>query len=428
MSKNKKKKNKKYIEKVNINEFKEKLQKFSNTLFFLKNKNFYNPSLEKSQSQIKVKMPKIFSIIEDPEGVFSILKKVLDASGDLTEKIDFDYSKVEKLDLGAVLLKNIICLCLHKKGIDFSGNFPGVNDYDSEGKIKEKYKEAIEIMIYSGIFKVLDLDPEKYIGKRKRPLTLELKGSGKNYINIPCKKIKLGRIEDEITQYFNNALRNSVGKELNENGVRIFDKIIGEVIANCEEHSGEFNQYFCSGHYTQLTNELGRYQLTMFNFGQTIAEGLKKSENIPPKIKERIDELIKIHTEKKFFFEKKWDEESLLTLYSLQNRVSRMYNEKKRRGTGTIRMLNSFQEVGGCSDKKNIPKMTIISGKTQIIIDNSKICKLNAKKITFNKSKKLEDPPSLEHVKKIETYFPGTIISLNIYLDKDWIEKKQQSQ
>ncbi|MGL5049217.1 MAG: hypothetical protein ACRC6A_02130 [Fusobacteriaceae bacterium] len=422
------KKRKKYKEKINIHEFKEELKKFSNTLFFLNKKGFYSPDVNKSSKVVKIKMPKTFSIIENPDTVFNILKEILNSSYSLTEEIDFDYSEVEKVDLGAVLLKNVICLCLRERGMNFSGNFPGVNDLDSSKEIKGKYKEAIEIIIYSGIFKVLQMNPDEYIGKRSRPLTLELRGNGKNYINIPCKKIKLGRVEYEITEYFNKVLKVSVGKQLTENGVRVFDKIIGEVVANCQEHSGDFNQYFCSGHYTQLTEGVGRYQLTIFNLGQTIAEGLENSKHIPDTLKARIEELIKIHSEKKYLWSKSWDKESLLTLYSLQNKVSRMYNEKKVRGTGTVRMLKSFQEVGGCCKDDCIPKMTIISGSTQIIIDNSKICELNQKQITFNESKKLEDPPNQNYVKKISSFFPGTIISLNIYLDKTWIENQQNSQ
>ena len=69
--------------------------------------------------------------------------------------------------------------------------------------------------------------------------------------------------------------------------------------------------------------------------------------------------------------------------------------------------------------------MTIISGNSQIIINNDdEICKIENKQISFNKEKSLDYKPDERYVKKLERYFPGTIISLNIFLDRNWLEDK----
>lgn len=411
-----------------ISEFKKQCKEFSPTLDFLKKKRFLQENLSDEWERLEITMPKTFSLIENPDEVFSVLKCITAAAfNKKIKEINFDYSKSENLEIGALTLKNIICLNLMKKNIILGGNFPGVKDRNEDGSIKEKYKKAIEILVHSGLFNALRLNPEEFFDKVNVPIKLPLHGTGKDTVLIPCKKLNRGEIEKNVTQYFNKCLRKSINGELSENGLRIFDKIIGEVISNCHEHSGsEFNQYFCSGHFTQLDEDYGNYQLFIVNFGQTIYEGLKDFNTLPKNVKVRIEKLVDLHKKKwyKIFDKTIWDEEALYTLFSLQNKVSRVFDETKTRGTGTIKMLQAFQEVGGCNKAECIPKMTIISGKTQILIDDSEICKLKNRTITFNTSNTLEDRPNENYVKKIENYFPGTIIDLNIYLDKKWLEER----
>lgn len=421
-----KKREKNYIIKIDINELKNKISNFSEVLTFLEQENFYSDDFKVGQKEVVIKLPKTFSLIENPDKVFQILKQLIECFVKKIKNIEFDYSEVEELEIGAVALKNIICLNLDKQNFVLSGNFPGCKDLGENNLIKNKYKKALEILIYSGLFKILGFEPKMYVEMTgdSEPLTLPLMGGGKNLPNIKCKSIKLGKIEHQITEYFNNALIQTVDKKLNEKGLRIFDKIIGEVIANCQEHSGKFNQYFCSGHFVQIDRNIGNYQLTIFNFGQSIATGLKSSNNLPEEVNNKMQNLIKLHTKKKLFSSNNWDEETLLTLFSLQNKVSRVFDSKKQRGTGTIRMLKAFQDVGGCYIEGQDPKMTIISGQSQILVDNNEICQLKDKKITFNLEKSLEVKPDENYVKKIKHYFPGTIISLNIFLDKKWLENK----
>ncbi|WP_294066186.1 hypothetical protein [uncultured Fusobacterium sp.] len=421
-----KKREKNYIIKIDISELKNKISNFSEVLNFLKQEKFYSNDFKFGQKDVIIKLPRIFSLIENPDKVFQILKQLIECFVKGIKNIEFDYSEVEELEIGAVALKNIICLNLDKQDFVLSGNFPGCKDLDENNLIKNKYKKALEILIYSGLFKILGFEPKRYVEivGNSEPLTLPLMGGGKNLPNIKCKSIKLGKIEHQITEYFNNALIKTVDKKLNEKGLRIFDKIIGEVIANCQEHSGEFNQYFCSGHFVQIDRNIGNYQLTIFNFGQSIATGLRMSKHLPEDVNIKMQNLIKLHTKKRWFSCNNWNEETLLTLFSLQDRVSRVFDPKKQRGTGTIRMLKAFQDVGGCYIEGQDPKMTIISGQAQILVDNSEICQLKDKKITFNVEKSLKVKPDENYVKKINHCFPGTIITLNIFLDKKWLENK----
>ncbi|WP_319201889.1 hypothetical protein [uncultured Ilyobacter sp.] len=419
------KKNKKTTEsKSNFNETLELIRGYIPTLSFLKNKEFFDDkftfvekSEERGKTSVNIIIPKFFSIIKNPDEVFNVLKKLVGIYREKNIKeISFDYSKCNELELGAVLLKNVICLNLKKQGITMSGNVPKGDS------------STIGMFIFSGLYNVLGLDPHKMLKKYdNEPLRLPLFGGGKDFPDICCKKMESGITETRITTYFNNCLK-KFGMSLKEEGERIFDNIISEVMTNCKEHSGEFNQYFCLGYldgFKYSDRYVGKYHFSIFNFGQSIAEGLEES-TLPEKTKIKIDELIKIHSKKKLF-SPTWDRESLLTLYSLQNRVSRVYDQKSTRGTGTVKFLKAFREVGGTIIDGLIPEMSIISGKTQILIDNSDICSLSPKKqVAFNKTNDLELPPDIRYVKKIDTYFPGTIITMSVYLDKEWVEKKMK--
>lgn len=411
-----KKRNKKYFCRIEINTYKQKLKETTNVLNFLRKEKFYNLN-KTTETEITVEIPRIFSIIENPNTVLETLKYILSFKETSVKTINFIYKNVQKLDIGAVLLKNVICLNLMNTGMAFKGDFPGAEC--NRENLKE-YKEAIEIFLFSGLFKALNFTKKEHYDKLK-PIYLPLMGGGKDTPSVSCKPINLGEIEKKITDFFNKALRQTVKKELTLHGARFFDKIIGEVITNCKEHTGDFNQYYCLGHCTKTDEGIAKFQLSIFDFGQTIYQGLKNSDKLPKETQNKINDLVRLHTKKSFFKTSKWDEESLYTLYSLQNGVSRMYDKNKTRGTGTIKLIQTFQKLGDSINKELNPKMTIISGQTQILFDNSDLSKLNNKKISFNKSKDLNFPPDENYVKKLDNFFPGTIISLSVYLDETYL-------
>ena len=69
--------------------------------------------------------------------------------------------------------------------------------------------------------------------------------------------------------------------------------------------------------------------------------------------------------------------------------------------------------------------MAIISGNTNIIFDgkyniqNKIKGKDKFKVMTFNNSNNIEDKPDNKYVRSVENYFPGTIISARILINKD---------
>lgn len=78
-------------------------------------------------------------------------------------------------------------------------------------------------------------------------------------------------------------------------------------------------------------------------------------------------------------------------------------------------------------------KMAIISGRCHILFDTTYNLKeefIDGKKvpiIAFNEENDLSKAPDINYVKKIEEYFPGTMISIEFYLDRRYIESQMEA-
>jgi hypothetical protein len=156
--------------------------------------------------------------------------------------------------------------------------------------------------------------------------------------------------------------------------------------------------------------------LVLFNFGDTIFESLQQNST-SYEMREKIIGLVKHHTDRNFFdfSKRKWQEESLWTLYALQDGVSRYKSTEggEDRGKGTVRMLEA---LAGLSAEQR--QMVIVSGSTCIQIDGTYTIQEgpidgNAQKtIAFNSQNSLLDPPDERAVRSLDARFPGTLISL----------------
>ncbi|RZK30726.1 MAG: hypothetical protein EOO61_18890, partial [Hymenobacter sp.] len=116
-------------------------------------------------------------------------------------------------------------------------------------------------------------------------------------------------------------------KKLHAKDRERFSDIIGEVIANAEDHSSLPYNYSV-GHFNEIKEEgehFGRFQCVIFNFGKTIYERLKDPNDCKNKsILPEMERLSKRYTAKRWFGLKDapFEEETLWTLYALQDGVS----------------------------------------------------------------------------------------------------------
>lgn len=220
-----------------------------------------------------------------------------------------------------------------------------------------------------------------------------------------------------------------INKQLSQDSIEDLSTVIGEILINAEEHSS-LNQRYSTGYFQKINNPnldkaFGIYHLVILNFGFSIYEIFKSSDCKNSINANKMQILSEKYTRNKLF-NKAFHEGSLWTLYSLQEGVtSTSPLEFKKRGNGSIRFIESFFNLRSSNDKDKISRLNIISGNTNILFDGSYdimdkvIGKDTFKVMTFNKSGNIEDKPDGKFVKKINTFFPGTIITAKILITED---------
>lgn len=249
-------------------------------------------------------------------------------------------------------------------------------------------------------------------------------GSKKNKSLSQQRDIDITKTVDYIIQCLKKMNKNLTGPaETN------FYKVLGEVIQNAEEHSNTNNRYSIGYFEKKKDEEFGVFNLSILNFGNTIYETFTDPNCSNIEVADQMRELSKKYTSKNLFSQSKFEEETLWTLYALQDGVTRIADWD--RGNGAIRFIEAFFKLKGTDDNDNISKMNIISGHTRIIFDGKYniVTKPRGKEnklykmMTFNDTGNIEDKPDSTYVKYEKNYFPGTLISAKIRIDLENTEE-----
>ena len=125
---------------------------------------------------------------------------------------------------------------------------------------------------------------------------------------------------------------------------------------------------------------------------------------------------------------KEFEEETLWTLYALQEGVTSVPD--KKRGNGSINFIESFFSLKGDMEDDHSSFLTIISGNTRITFDGKyQIVEKQRgtegktfKMMTFNESGNIEDKPDSKYVTFAGQFFPGTLITAKISINFNNIE------
>lgn len=371
------------------------------------NARFYTKTKDKKEYVFKI--PEVLCMIENPDKSISFLKElnfVFDKSKKL-RSVYFDYSDCHTLGLGASVIMDKIVI----NGIDFrkkiskvpilSGNLP-------------KSNSAKELFLISGLYKHLELGaiPNNTVARIE-----------------PFQKDKdVSSMTNKTIEYYIECLGRS-GFELGENGIKYLSNLVGEVIGNASEHSGEFGDWFVSGHYSMVNDSLGIGKLTFLSFGNTIYETIT-SENVDDLIKNKLTNHLNNHSKN---FNSNWTREMCGTIFALQYKISsKKNNTYPDRGTGTIKFISNFNDLGTSIDRGE-PKMIIQSGNTHILFDGAYKLKkqetsdgIEVDVIAFNEENDLNLIADNRKVFRTNNFFPGTIISLGFYVDRKYIERSME--
>lgn len=382
-----------------------------------------------------VRIPQKFSLIEDPDSAIEIFRLLGNLNKEDIHGVYFDHSRCTTIDIGASAVMDIFTLNLNN-------SYKGKRELVLNGAYPENLKMR-RLLIASGITKNLDVDQDirDELVNSGVVKVFDMISGGKHTSTFKVGKRKSLKSSDgssvsdlaatNLVDYFNECL-DTQDFFMEAEAETYLTNIVGETINNCELHSGDFCQWFASGHYLiEEGEEYGEFHLSIINFGQTIYEGLKNN-SVSSQTRESLAKLANHHMNKGFFNNNSWDEETLWTLYALQDGVSRVRSEYEGldRGNGTIDLISAFQDIGGNANG-DVPEMSIISGNAYIYFNDDPISKLRQVQtnggprwqVAFNESNDLRQPPSDKHVKKIKNYFPGTAITMRFYLDKKYFER-----
>lgn len=310
-----------------------------------------------------IKIPRVFSFLEDPAGAMQILEHIRSIAGrNNVRHIEIDHSDCETLGLCASVVMDVSLMQAKRHRaqrvpLTISGTF-------------SKKSDAVNVLLKaSGIPHQMGL-PESVLDaeleKRVRRADL-LQGTSNRRDRSPQRNIAA----EALTKYFDSCLR-SLGYELKREGKKYLGDLLTEVIGNAQEHGG--SKWYTIAHWHEEkqegTKRHGRCHIVIFNFGTTISESFA-SPDVSPEFRERLETLARRHEGKRYFalFGDKWDRETLFTLYALQERVSRFTGlpTGKDRGNGTVDIIDFFTKLSG----EKGAKMCIVSGHSYILFDGS---------------------------------------------------------
>ena len=382
---------------------------------------------DKYSTNGEIQIPEIFSFLNNTEQSVLVFKKMLYALFvENTYAVSFDYNCCKSIDLCTQVLFDIIL----KEYKRFSGlkvlkkiHFPqryGGNNINDQSVVKMMWSVGSPANLGIGQlnfpdvekFKLRIHDNEKEKDENKRMEQKELDTT-------------------EIADYVVNSLK-KIGKKLTPDKLNDLCTVIGEILINAEEHSTTKHRFSC-GYFKEEkfdNKHFGLFRLVILNFGQTIYEKFKSEECPNKNIVLKMRDLSDKYTKKSLFRKGKFEEESLWTLYALQEGVTSIPTDSYKRGNGSIRFIESFFNIKGTQEEDNVSNMTIVSGNTKIIFDGTYSITdgissdgTTHKMMTFNDSGSIEDMPDNRYVMYTNNYFPGTMISVELLLNDDDVKQ-----
>ena len=378
------------------------------------------PSFYNKKHSIKIEdgrlfVPEVFSLIDNEVESFKFLKTLFGVLyNGMYRHVIIDYEKCTRIDVDASICMDILLIefinYLRKCEILGHKLFPETIipvNINNENVSKVLYSIGAPHNIKGIDIKYEDIEALPVLSNNKQ---------NKYIWNISELH------QTEIVEYIKKCTVR-LGRELTIEAETSFYKVIGEIMSNAEEHA-TMPHRFAIGYFQESNNSdehFGIFNFSIFNFGDTIYKTFKSPKCLNPEVVEQMKNLSVEFTRKGFMKRAEFEEETLWTLYALQEGVT---SKVKKRGNGSIQYINNFFNLKGDMSKDNISKLVIVSGNTRIIFDGSyQIIEIEKpgekrkfKMITFNETGNISDKPDKKYVNFAPEYFPGTLISARILI------------
>jgi hypothetical protein len=373
------------------------LNYFAQTAFVPAKKN-----IKKRNKKLSIKIPKTFSIYENPEDVFKIISMIARAQNDKSVKsVYIDHSNCHKHGLGAETLLASAVSCLDKVKSSNGMRFKVGGLYPDNEAMSRMINSVGVVKEVNGKPKGLEKpDNDKTLVFRNESIPKEvIDSSGGDKKNQTCAS---------FINYFNECL-DKAGKELSKDGRQRLNEYTGEILDNATRHSGT-NMWHIYMYMDYTNDDTLNVHIVVYSLGNTIYEKfLEKKE-----VKEVWDQFSRyLDTHKG-----KFTESDLVTVMSMQQTITSNKDSDKTGGLGTVNFIKFFDKVSNeChANSNNHPQMTIISGSSQLKFDGSIGMVENEEGLNlmaFNTSGNLADAPDKKYVKNLgEHHFPGVLIGI----------------
>ena len=349
--------------------------------------------------------PNVFSFIENPSGTLATLKAFVRSALDRRlSSIRVDQHGCEVLDLGAEAVASVLAREASRSyGKKLSGVFP-------------TSPEQQQIVRSVGMPQALGIS-----APGRRFLVFGLK-SGRKGRSVSADSTQAEKTTEDLVRYIDRCLR-EYGHSLTQIGKKHYSDLVGEVITNAEDHSRRGDWWVSAYLRRHAPQTWADCHLTVFSFGDSLAESLHR---LPPEalLRKQIENLV--HRHRKWWVADRWQPTDLWTLYALQGRVSRRNAAADYvgdRGQGTADMIETFQ--GLSSEQDRTAKMCVLSGNTHILFDDKYRMQRTKRGriIAFNRENSLSKPPDRDYVRHIDETFPGTLISLQFFIDQEYLHE-----
>jgi hypothetical protein len=361
-------------------------------------------------------LPKCFSLVDNYHESFDFLKELfLILQKNETEELILDYVKCERIDVDASICMDVM-LAEFKMHINECRRL-GYRKYFDKGITPINFEKENILNVLFSIGAQRNLNGISFKSSKFEALPVLINDNRSRYVWNKS-EIDLTKIVEYIKLCLNKLNRELTAEAENE-----FYKVIGEVMSNALEH-GTMRRSYAIGFFEEIKDDnehFGIFNFSIFNFGDTIYQTFKKDTCLNQKAVEQMTELSENYTKKGWFKKASFEEETLWTLYALQEGVT---SKDKKRGNGSIQYIENFFKLKGDMNKDNISKMVIVSGNTRIIFDGTYGItpkqrtgeQRKYKMITFNNSGDIHDEPDKKFVSFAPHFFPGTMISARILI------------
>lgn len=387
--------------------------------FMLSQPEIFSQKKYKTRENGILEIPQCFSLVDNYQESFDFLKRLfLVLHRRNVNEVILDYKNCERIDVDA-------SICMDVMLAEFITYFKQCNRIGYKifagGGITPKNfeKENIQKVLFSiGAYRNLKGIKIDYSDVEDLPVLVNDNRSENVWSKSELDLTK-------IVEYIKSCLKR-LNRQLTADSENEFYKVIGEVMSNALEHGSRPKSYSI-GYFQEIHNDddehFGVFNFTIFNFGNTIYQTFKNEDCKNKQVVNQMTELSEDYTKKGFFSNATFEEETLWTLYALQEGVT---SKDKKRGNGSIQYIENFFKLKGDLCKDDISKLVILSGNTRILFDGtySIVEKMKSKSetykvITFNESGEISDLPDKNFVNFAPHFFPGALISARILIKYD---------